>query len=115
MNARHWARASGDLRVAYVIWPEGMERKFGNRQYSVVQVRRKSLAAAQGKRVRYPEVTVQLSGQDGSIFSIIGAVSGALRRAEVPPGELKEFAAEVMGTDSYDHALQAVMRWVSVS
>lgn len=29
--------------VAYVIWPEGMPRKFGNRMYAVYQVRRPSL------------------------------------------------------------------------
>lgn len=29
--------------VAYVIWPEGMLRKFGNRMYAVYQVRRQSL------------------------------------------------------------------------
>lgn len=29
--------------VAYEIWPEGMEIKFGNRQYSVYRVRRSSL------------------------------------------------------------------------
>jgi hypothetical protein len=29
--------------VAYTIFPEGMSRKFGNRDYSVYRVRRKSL------------------------------------------------------------------------
>jgi hypothetical protein len=29
--------------VAYVIWPEGMEIAFRNREHSVVQVRRQSL------------------------------------------------------------------------
>lgn len=34
--------------VAYVIWPEGMLRKFGNRAYSFVQVRRRSLTVIPG-------------------------------------------------------------------
>lgn len=29
---------------------------------------------------QYPDVEVRLSGQDGNVFGIIGAVAGALRR-----------------------------------
>lgn len=32
--------------VAYTIWPEGMERRFGNRAYMVFRVRRTSLEVA---------------------------------------------------------------------
>lgn len=41
--------------VAYVIWREGVSRKFGNRQYSVSQVRRQSLTPA-GQHGEAPEV-----------------------------------------------------------
>lgn len=71
---------------------------------------------------RYPGCTVQLSGQDGNVFLIIGRVRVALRqhlRAEgVPSAEtnrrVEEFTAEVQSSESYDDALAVVMRWVDV-
>jgi hypothetical protein len=63
--------------------------------------------------VRYPEVEVQLSGQDGNAFAILGAVQSGLRRAGVSQGERDEFYAEATDGD-YDHLLQTAMRWVQV-
>lgn len=57
------------------------------------------------------DVEVQLSGQDGNAFAIIGRVRGALRKAGATPEELAEFAEEVMSSD-YDHVLQTCMEWV---
>jgi hypothetical protein len=66
------------------------------------------------ERCKYPDVDVQLSREDGNVFSIIGRVSEALRRAEVPPEEIKEFQNETMSGD-YDHAIQTCMKWVNVA
>ena len=33
---------------------------------------------------RHPDVQVQLSGEDGNAFAILGRTAGALRRAGVP-------------------------------
>ena len=63
---------------------------------------------------QYPNVKVQLSGQDGNAFVIIGRISGALRRADVPQDRVKEFQTEAMSGD-YNHVLQTAMRWVNVA
>lgn len=63
--------------------------------------------------IRHPEVTVQLVGQDGNAFAILGRVGGALRRAGLPPGEVTDFHNEATAGD-YDHLLQTIMRWVTV-
>ena len=63
--------------------------------------------------VKYPDVEVQLSGRDGNAMSIIGSVSGALRRA-VGNDAASEFVAEAMSGD-YDNVIQTAMRWVDVS
>lgn len=64
---------------------------------------------------KYPEIEVQLTGEDGNIFYIMGRVTRALRRAHVPEAEIKEFTEQVTSSESYDAALQVVMRWVDVS
>lgn len=63
--------------------------------------------------VKYPEIEVQLSGTDGNAFAIIGAVSRALRRADVSKDEVDAFRIECMSGD-YDHLLQTAMKWVEV-
>lgn len=60
---------------------------------------------------RHPEVTVQLSGQDGNAFTIMGRVAAAMRRAGVSPVEIDAYYAEAMAGD-YDNLLQVTMRWV---
>lgn len=62
---------------------------------------------------KYPRVTVQLSGEDGNAFSIIGRVARELRRAKVPDAEITKFRDEAMSGD-YDNVLQTAMRWVEV-
>ena len=63
---------------------------------------------------KYPEIEVQLSGEDGNAFFIIGRVSKALRRADVPDEEIEEFRDQAMSGD-YDNVLRTCMEWVSVS
>jgi hypothetical protein len=64
--------------------------------------------------IKYPEIKVQLTGQDGNAFAIMGAVQKALRKAGVPQTELDEYYRESTSGD-YDGLLQTAMRWVSVS
>lgn len=64
--------------------------------------------------IKYPNIEVNLSDQDGDAFSIIGCVSKALRRNNVPAEEVKSFQEEAMSGD-YDDVLQTCMRWVEVS
>ena len=60
---------------------------------------------------RYPDICVQLSGEDGNAFAILGRTAAALRAAGVPQGEIDAFFAEATSGD-YDHLLQTTMRWV---
>ena len=62
---------------------------------------------------RYHGIEVQLSGEDGNAFAIMGAVSAALRRGGVVQAEREAFVDEAYRGD-YDHLLQTCMRWVNV-
>ena len=64
--------------------------------------------------VKYPEVQVQLTGEDGNAFAILGAVTNALKRAGVDKAERDAFFAEATAGD-YDALLRTAMNWVSVS
>lgn len=67
-----------------------------------------------GRDIKYPNVTVRLTGEDGNAFFIIGRVCNALGRAGVPSSEVEEFSAEATSGD-YDHVLGTVMKWVNVT
>jgi hypothetical protein len=43
---------------------------------------------------KYPDVTVQLSGNDGNAFAIVGACCKAARRAKVSSEEIERFTTE---------------------
>ena len=62
---------------------------------------------------KYPDVTVQLTGEDGNAMFIISRVRRALMRAKVPDAQIKEFSKEATQGD-YDHVLQTCMDWVNV-
>lgn len=62
---------------------------------------------------RYPEIEVQLTGEDGNAFAILAAVKRALRKADVGPEQISEFREQAMSGD-YDNLLRVVMNWVSV-
>lgn len=63
--------------------------------------------------VKYPNVEVQLSGEDGNAFMIMGKTQRALRRAGVPDETIREYLEESKLGD-YDHLLQTTMNWVTV-
>jgi len=63
---------------------------------------------------KYPEVVVQLTGEDGNAFAIIGAVNRALREAEVSVEECQKFLDEAKSSD-YDNLLRTAMKWVTVT
>lgn len=64
--------------------------------------------------VRYPELEVQLTGENGNAMAVISAVCRALRRGGVPATEVTAFTEEAMSGD-YDNVLRTCMRWVEVS
>ena len=63
---------------------------------------------------RYPEITVQLTGEDGNAYAILGAVQRALRAAGVPAPVRTDFLNEATSGD-YDHLLRTCMAWVDVA
>lgn len=62
---------------------------------------------------KYPEIVVQLTGNDGNAFAIISNVRRELRRGGVSHNEILEFQREAMSGD-YDNVLQTCIRWVTV-
>jgi hypothetical protein len=64
--------------------------------------------------IRYPEIEVQLSGEDGNAFAILGKVRAALRHQGVEQAEIEAFMAEATAGD-YEDLLRTCMAWVDVS
>ncbi len=56
-------------------------------------------------------VEVQLSGEDGNAFVIIGKVSKAMKMADISKEVISEFRDDAMSGD-YDHVLQTCMKYV---
>ena len=65
-------------------------------------------------KVKYPEVEVQLSGEDGNAFFIMGRASRAARRAGLTQDQIDEFLKEAKSGD-YDHVLQTCMQYFDCS
>lgn len=63
--------------------------------------------------VKYPEIEVTLSGQDGNAFAIMSRVKASLRRAGVDGAEIDKYLAESMSGD-YDNLLRTASSWVTV-
>jgi hypothetical protein len=63
---------------------------------------------------KFRHVEVQLSGEDGNAFAVIGKTVKAMKRADVDAADIAAFQSEAMSGD-YDHLLQTVMSTVSVS
>ena len=64
--------------------------------------------------VKYPNIKVQLTGNDGNAYAVLGNVRRAMRRAKVETPEIEEFMKEAMSFN-YDHLLRTCCKWVSVS
>lgn len=62
---------------------------------------------------RFPEVKVELVGQDGNAFLILGRVMKALKRGGATPEEVREYLDEAKSGD-YNHLLATTMDWVEV-
>ena len=57
--------------------------------------------------------TCKLIGTDGNVFSIIGKVSGCLKRAKMNT-EAEEFTNQAFQCTSYDEVLRLCMNYVEV-
>ena len=63
--------------------------------------------------VKFPYVTVQLSGTDSNAGAIIGKVRRALRGGGATPEELDQYFTESTSGD-WDNVIRTAMRWVNV-
>lgn len=63
--------------------------------------------------IKYPEIEVQLTGNDGNAFAVMGEVKRALKRAKVSADEISEYTKQSMSGD-YDNLLRVAMSWVTV-
>ena len=52
-------------------------------------------------KVKYPEITVELIGQNGNIFNLTGICTHAMRRGGVNRDERDKFVDEVTHAGSY--------------
>lgn len=66
---------------------------------------------------KYPNITVDLSGGDGNVFSILGRCRHAARHSgsedRLSEEEFNQFYKEATAGD-YNHAIQTCMRWFNV-
>jgi hypothetical protein len=62
---------------------------------------------------KYPNIEVQLTGEDGNAFFIIGRTRRALQRGGVPQEQIEEYT-RIARSGDYDNVLQTTMRWVTV-
>jgi hypothetical protein len=63
---------------------------------------------------KYENVKVQLVGEDGNAYAIMGRVSRALKDAGVSEEEIDLYMEESMSGD-YDNLLRTAYQWVTVS
>lgn len=64
--------------------------------------------------VKYPHISVQLTGQNGNAFYILGIIEKALRKNKIPQTEIDQFIKEATSGD-YDNLLRTCMKTVNVN
>jgi hypothetical protein len=60
------------------------------------------------------EIKVQLSGNDGNAFAIMGSVKSALKKAGASKEEIDQYLSESMAGD-YDNLIRVATDWVKVA
>ena len=63
--------------------------------------------------IKHPDISVQLVGQNGNVFNLMGIVIRALRSNGFGD-EVDDFVSEVTSSKSYHEALAVMMQWVDV-
>ena len=62
---------------------------------------------------KFPDIEVQLTGESGNAFAVLGQVKKAMEQGGVSDEDVEEFMREATAGD-YDHLLQTVMKTVEV-
>jgi len=63
--------------------------------------------------IKFPQVHVQLTGNDGNAFMVMGLVIKEMRRAGLPREDIDAYQNEAMSGD-YNHLLVTTMKTVDV-
>ena len=63
--------------------------------------------------IKYPNITVELTGKDGNAFNLIGLVKKEMRKAKLTTEQIDEFTMEAMSGD-YNNLLTTCMKYVEV-
>jgi hypothetical protein len=63
--------------------------------------------------VKFPNVKVNLIGQDSNAFAIMASCTRAARKEKIDPLEIKLFQEECMSSD-YNGLLRTCMKWFSI-
>ena len=62
---------------------------------------------------KYPEITVNLVGENGNAFYILGKCLSAMRRANITKEDQDEFYRQATASD-YNHLLITCLEWFNV-
>jgi hypothetical protein len=65
------------------------------------------------KMPKYPHIKVKLTGINGNAWNLLGVMSKAMKKAELPKEEISAFTDEAT-SGNYDKLLQTCMEWVDV-
>jgi len=64
--------------------------------------------------LKYPNITVKLTGGSGNAMAIVAKVQAALRKGKVPGTEIDAFVSDAL-SGNYDHVLRTALNWVDVA
>ncbi len=111
---REWLAGKGgwknnDVRLAIALVCPGRETLYVDPSGSNYG-RYVGRAVVKSHCVKYPHVAVQLTGQDGNAFAILGACRKAARTAGLGDTEIAAFFDEASAGD-YNQLLATCMRW----
>ena len=62
---------------------------------------------------KYPDITVQLVGQDSNAYNLLGICRRAMKKADFPQSEIEAFTTEATSSD-YNHLLMTCTEWFNV-
>lgn len=79
-------------------------------KYKKREVKKKKMS-----KIKYPDIKVQLTGLNGNIFNLLGAVTKAMRRAGIAHEEINKMRDQVLGCVAYQEAIDTLARWVEIS
>lgn len=64
---------------------------------------------------KYPNVEVQLTGENGNIYHLLAVCREEARKAGLPKAEIDAFITEAFKQRSYAEALETCQRWFRIS